>query len=49
MIVTVGGDDHISFVLEPGVVRPGDPVEGVTIMLDAGGGARVGRFRRGSR
>ena len=30
----------ITMPLEPGVVRPGDPVEGVTIMLDAGGGAR---------
>src|SRR4029077_19361116 len=30
----------ITLPLEPGVVRPGDPVEGVTIILDAGAGAR---------
>jgi Carboxypeptidase regulatory-like domain len=30
----------ITLPLEPGVVRPGDPVEGVRIILDAGAGAR---------
>ena len=30
----------ITLPLEPGVVHPGDPVEGVTIILDAGGGVR---------
>ena len=30
----------ITLPLEPGVVHPGDPVEGARIILDAGGGAR---------